>query len=147
MTPEAKGPWIALYTKTVYSQTFNLLTCAERSVFLQSFLLAARMEYDCSYKGHFYHILPGQFVISLRDLAEQCGEGCSLKIVRDTISKLVASGTWTHERVQSRAQSPSLITFINWGVYQRPLTSRAQLGAHDRAQLGHTDGIQPLING
>jgi len=147
MTPDYKGPWIALYTKTAHSETFNGLTCVERSVFLQGFLLAARMEYDCLYNKHYYHILPGQFVISLRDFAEQCGDGCSLKIVRSTIDKLTLAQTWAHGRAGRGAQSPSLITFINWGVYQRPLNERAQSRAHDKAQLGHTDTPQPLIKG
>lgn len=147
MTPDYKGPWIALYTKTARSETFNGLTCVERSVFLQGFLLAARMEYDCSYKGHFYHILPGQFVISQRDLAEQCGEGCTRQIVRSTIDKLVAAQTWTHSRAKSGAQSPSLITFINWGVYQRPLTQTTQSRTHRTTQLQPTDAPQPLIKG
>jgi hypothetical protein len=147
MTPDTKGPWIALYTKTIYSQTFNFLTCVERSVFLQGFLLAARMEYDCLYKRRFYHILPGQFVISQRDLATQCGEGCTRQIVRSTIDKLVAAQTWTHQRAKSGAQSPSLITFINWSVYQRPLTMTTQSRTHRATKLQPTDGIQPLING
>jgi hypothetical protein len=105
------------------------------------------MEYDCLYNKHYYHLLPGQFVISQRELAQQCGDGCSRKIVRSTIDKLVTAQTWAHSRAQSGAQSPSLITFINWSVYQRPLNERAQSRAHSRAKLGPTDTPQPLING
>lgn len=146
MKSDSLGPWIKLYTKTSHSKTFSELTFLQRSVFFQMLLMAARMEYDCIYGGHTYHLQPGQFVISLRDLAATCGKDCSLKIVRDTISKLAAAQTLTQFRAQSRAQSPSLITFINWSVYQRPLRERAQSRAHHRAQLGHTGGIQPLMN-
>lgn len=145
MKPDVKGPWIALYTKTIYSETFNHLTCAERSVFLQGFFLAARMEYDCLYNGRFYHVRPGQFVISQRDLAKQCGEGCTRKIVRSTIDKLVASHTWAQSRAKSGAQSPNLITFINWSVYQHPVKERAQSRAQQGAQLGPTDTPQPCF--
>ena len=147
MKPDSRGPWVALYAKTLYSKTFNLLTCVERSVFLQSLFMASRMEYDCLYNGHYYHLLPGQLVVSQRDLAEKCGRDCSRQIVRDTISKLVACGTITHSRAKSGTQSPSLITFINWDVYQRPLTHTTQSRTHSSTQLQPTDGIQPLING
>ena len=147
MTPDYKGPWVALYIKTIYGKTFNQLSCAERSVFLQGLFLAARVEYDCSYDGHFYHVLPGQFVVSQRGLAKQCGEGCSRQIVRDTISKLEADGTWTCLRTQSGPQSPSLITFMHWGLYQRPLKRTTQSRTHRTTQLQPTDSIQPLMNG
>lgn len=152
MKAETKnGAWIALYVKVLSSETFNKLTCAERSVFVQCLLLAARKERDFQYQGHVYHLMPGQLVISLRDLASQCGNGCSLKIVRTAIKKLVTSQTLSYSRAQygaqSGAQSPSLLTFINWRVYQRPLKERTQTRAQSWAELGHNDTSQDSING
>jgi len=147
MKPDSKGSWIALYTKTLYSETFNRLSCAERSVFLQCFFLAARMEYDCAYNGRFYHLLPGQFVISQRDLAKQCGEGCTRQIVRGAISKLVDLKTITHSRPQSGTQSPSLITFINWSVYQHTPKLTTQSRTQSTTQLQPSDTLQQLMNG
>jgi uncharacterized phage protein (TIGR02220 family) len=142
MKPDIKGPWIALYTKTADSDSFQTLSCAERSVFLQSFFMAARMEYDCVYHRRTYHLLPGQFVCTLPDLAQRCGRGCSVKIVRRTLDKLKACLTWADGRADERADAPHLVTFINWGVYQWQPPMRADDRALPRNSIGQTDGTQ-----
>jgi len=142
MKPDVKGPWIALYTKTADSDSFQTLSCAERSVFLQSFFMAARMEYDCVYHRRTYHLLPGQFVCTLPDLAQRCGRGCSVKIVRRTLDKLKACLTWADGRADERADAPHLVTFINWGVYQWQPPMRADDRALPRNSIGQTEGIQ-----
>src|SRR5664280_2337369 len=145
MKPDNKGSWVALYTKTADSDSFQPLSCAERSVFLQSFFLAARMEYDCSYHRRTYHLLPGQFVCTLSDLAQRSGRGCSVKMVRRTLDKLKACSTWADGRASQRADAPHLITFINWGSYQWSPAIRADDRADDRNTIGQTEGIQPLF--
>jgi len=144
VTPDYKGPWVALYAKTKDSKAFVELTCVERSVFFHTFLLAARTEHDFLYHQRSYHLLPGQFVITLTDLAQQCGYGCSEKIVRRTVDKLVKYQTWAHQRADGRADAPNLITFINWSSYQQSFTTRADERAHGRAQEGHTDDMLSL---
>lgn len=142
MKPDYRGPWVAIYHKTAHSETFLSLTCNERSIFLQSFLLAARSEYDCIYHGKTYHLLPGQFVTTLKDLANACGHGCTVWMVRQTIDKLKTASTWAHRTAYTSAQAPSLITFINWGLYQQPYEKSAHRTAIETALEPHTEGIQ-----
>ena len=144
MTPDYKGPWVALYAKTTDSKAFMELTCVERSVFFHTFLLAARTERDFLYHQRSYHLLPGQFVITISDLAQQCGYGCTEKIVRRTVDKLVKYQTWAHQRADGRADAPNLITFINWSCYQLSIGKRADGRADGRADEGHTEGTLPL---
>lgn len=140
--PDRMGPWIAIYTKIVDSDALQSLTFAERSVFLQTFFMAARLEHDCIYGGRTYHLQPGQFVYTRADLIQRCGRGCSDKVVRQTIDKLIENATWANERADERANGPSLITFINWSMYQRPYGQRANERANERAGRGPTEGTQ-----
>jgi len=103
------------------------------------------MEYDCSYHRRTYHLLPGQFVCTLSDLAQRSGRGCSVKMVRRTLDKLKACSTWADGRASQRADAPHLITFINWGSYQWSPAIRADDRADDRNTIGQTEGIQPLF--
>jgi uncharacterized phage protein (TIGR02220 family) len=144
MKPDYKGAWIALYRKTVNSDSLLSLSCAERSVFLQSFFLAAGTEYDFLYHGRTYHLLPGQFVITLDDFAKRCGHGCSVKIVRRTLDKLRVRLTWADGRVSQRADAPHLVTFTNWSSYQLGNGMRADERADTRVPLGQEECQQSL---
>jgi uncharacterized phage protein (TIGR02220 family) len=144
MKPDGKGPWVALYRKTGSSDTFLSLSCAERSIFLQSLFLAAGTEYDCLYHGRTYRLLPGQFVTTLDDLAKKCGRGCSIKMVRRTLDKLKEAQTWADNRVSKRADAPHLVAFSNWASYQLGYGHRADERADDRHTLGQDECQQTL---
>ena len=111
-------------------------------MFFQSLLLAARTEHDLRFHNRTYRLQPGQFVTTLRELAKQCGKDCTVKIVRRTLDKLVACKTWAHGRADGRADAPTLVTWMNWSLYQLPYGDRADDGAHGRAALGHTESTQ-----
>lgn len=144
MKPDYKGAWIAVYSRLLDSGDFLSLSCAERSVFFQSLLLAARTEHDLRFHNRTYHLQPGQFVTTLPELSKQCGKDCSVKIVRRTVDKLRACKTWADGRADGRADAPRLITWLNWSLYQLPYGDRADGRADGRAGLGQTEGTQTL---
>ncbi|MFA6358636.1 MAG: hypothetical protein WCY09_08280 [Candidatus Omnitrophota bacterium] len=144
MKPDYRGAWIAVYSRLLDSGDFLSLSCAERSVFFQSLLLAARTEHDLRFHERTYHLQPGQFVTTLPELAKLCGKDCSVKIVRRTVDKLRACKTWADGRADGRADAPRLITWLNWSLYQLPYGDRADGRADGRAGLGQTEGTQTL---
>jgi hypothetical protein len=76
--------------------------------------MANHAEKEWEWKGERYKVKPGQFVTSLKAIAEKCGDGVSIRNVRTALERFEKYEFLTNESTNRNR----LITITNWEFYQ-----------------------------
>lgn len=102
--------WRGIAEKPIWKQS----TPEHKAILIQLLIMADFNGNEWEYKGETYTTKPGQFVTSLKNIAEECGKGISVQNVRSALARFERLGFITNESTKMNR----LITIINWGVYQ-----------------------------
>ncbi|MEB7404981.1 DnaD domain protein [Mammaliicoccus sciuri] len=102
--------WRGIAEKPIWKQS----TPEHKAILIQLLIIADFNGNEWEYKGETYTTKPGQFVTSLKNIAEECGKGISVQNVRSALARFERLGFITNESTKMNR----LITIINWGVYQ-----------------------------
>lgn len=102
--------WRGIAEKPIWKQS----TPEHKTILIQLLIMADFNGNEWEYKGETYTTKPGQFVTSLKNIAEECGKGISVQNVRSALARFERLGFITNESTKMNR----LITIINWGVYQ-----------------------------
>ncbi|MFP4878274.1 DnaD domain protein [Mammaliicoccus sciuri] len=102
--------WQGIVEKPIWKQS----TPEHKAILIQLLIMADFNGNEWEYKGETYTTKPGQFVTSLKNIAEECGKGISVQNVRSALARFERLGFITNESTKVNR----LITIVNWGVYQ-----------------------------
>lgn len=102
--------WRSLVDKPIWRQS----TPEHKAILIQLLVMADFTENEWEYRNVTYNTKPGQFVTSLKNIAEECGKGISVQNVRSALARFERLGFLTNQSTKSNR----LITIVNWGVYQ-----------------------------
>ncbi|RIN39998.1 DnaD domain protein [Staphylococcus simulans] len=102
--------WRGIVEKPIWKQS----TPEHKAILIQILIMADFSGNEWEYKGEQYTTKPGQFVTSLKSIAEECGKGISVQNVRSALARFERLGFITNESTKVNR----LITIVNWGVYQ-----------------------------
>ncbi|PTJ91662.1 DnaD domain-containing protein [Staphylococcus simulans] len=102
--------WRGIVEKPIWKQS----TPEHKAILIQILIMADFSGNEWEYKGEKYTTKPGQFVTSLKSIAEECGKGISVQNVRSALARFERLGFITNESTKVNR----LITIVNWGVYQ-----------------------------
>ncbi|WP_105978181.1 DnaD domain-containing protein [Staphylococcus simulans] len=102
--------WRGIVEKPIWKQS----TPEHKAILIQILIMADFSGNEWEYKGEQYTTKPGQFVTSLKSIAEECGKGISVQNVRSALARFERLGFITNELTKVNR----LITIVNWGVYQ-----------------------------
>ena len=105
--------WIKLHRCLLDKAVWQCLTEGQRVVMITILLLADREERHWMWKGKKYDLQPGQFITSLGSLSKKAR--VSVQTVRSALEKLEVLEFITRETTNRS----TLITVLNWDVYQR----------------------------
>ena len=105
--------WIKLHRKILDSPLWENLKHDQRTVFITILLRANHSETRYIWGGKEIHLIPGQFIISLKKFSNQCD--VSIQSLRTTISKLERHGFLTRESTRESTK----LTVCNWDTYQK----------------------------
>lgn len=106
--------WIKLYRKLIDDHLWTETTPKQKTVMITILLMANSQAKDWKRIGTSYHVEPGEFVTSLKSIAEKAGVGISPDNVRSSLKFLKDSGFLTWKSTNKNR----LITIANWGKYQ-----------------------------
>ncbi|PTJ69572.1 DnaD domain protein [Mammaliicoccus sciuri] len=102
--------WRSLVDKPIWKQS----TPEHKAILIQLLVMADYTGNEWEYKNETYKTEPGQFVTSLKNIAEECGKGISVQNVRSALARFERLGFITNKSTKSNR----LITIVNWGFYQ-----------------------------
>jgi len=77
-------------------------------------MMANHEENEWEWEGQKYKCKPGQFITSLKSIAEKAGLGISIQNVRTALTKFEKYGFLTNQSTNKNR----LITIVNWDFYQ-----------------------------
>lgn len=116
----------------------------EREAFLWSIEQAAWEDHDQWFNGHRIAVKRGEFVTSLRAMADAFG--WTVKRVRGLMERLGKAGNWAQRPAYEGAQAPTVLCVVNYSKYQElPNTGGTASGTAKGtrgAQQGHSEGTQ-----
>lgn len=100
-------------------------------------LKASHKEYDAIIGLQIIHLLPGQFIFGRAKAAEETG--LSEREIRTILAFLIKTGNLTSKTTNKF----SVITIVNWHIYQSDETKNDQQNDQQRANKGpHTNTIE-----
>ncbi len=116
----------------------------EREAFLWSIEQAAWEAHDQWFNGHRIAVNRGEFVTSLRAMAEAFG--WTVKRVRGLMERLGKAGNWAQRPAYEGAQAPTVLSVVNYAKYQElprvEGTAKGTAKGTRGAQQGHSEGTQ-----
>ena len=116
----------------------------EREAFLWSIEQAAFEDHDQWFNGHRVAVRRGEFVTSLRAMADAFG--WSVKRVRGLMERLGKAEKWAQRPAYDGAQAPTVISVCNYAHYQQiekgEGTAKGTAKGTRGAQQGHSKGTQ-----
>jgi hypothetical protein len=112
--------------------------------FLWSIEQAAWEDHNQWFNGHRIAVQRGEFVTSLRTMAEAFG--WTVKRVRGLMERLGKAGNWAHRPAYEGAQAPTVLSVVNYAKYQElprvEGTAKGTAKGTRGAQRGHSEGTQ-----
>lgn len=116
----------------------------EREAFLWSIEQAAWEDHDQWFNGHRIAVRRGEFVTSLRQMAEAFD--WTVKRVRGLMERLGKAGNWAQRPAYEGAQAPTVLSVVNYAKYQElpriEGTVKGTAKGTRGAQRGHSEGTQ-----
>ncbi len=86
----------------------------QKVILITLLLMANHEEKEWEWQGEKFKCKPGQFITSLKSIAEKAGPGISLQNVRTALSKFEKYEFLTNQSTKTGR----LITIVNWELYQ-----------------------------
>lgn len=106
--------WIKLHRELIDKPIWRESTPEQKTVLMTILLMANHKENQWEFKGEKYNVKPGQFITSLKSIAEKSGAGVSIQNVRSSLKRFEKYDFLTSEPTNKNR----LITVVNWANYQ-----------------------------
>lgn len=106
--------WIKLYRCLLDDPVWQCSTPPQKVILVTLLLMANHTERKWQWQGHPYICRPGQFITSLKSIAENAGKEMTRQNIRTALKRLEKMGFLT---MQSTTQH-TLITICSWEIYQ-----------------------------
>lgn len=109
-----KNGWIKLYRQLMKKAIWKCSTPEQKVILITLLLMADHEGNEWEWQGKKYKTEPGQFITSLKSIAEEAGKGISIQNVRTSLNKFKKYEFLTYESTKTGR----LITIVNWHIYQ-----------------------------
>lgn len=109
-----KNGWIKLYRQLLKKAIWKCSTPEQKVILITLLLMADHEGNEWEWQGKKYKTEPGQFITSLKSIAEEAGKGISIQNVRTSLNKFKKYEFLTYESTKTGR----LITITNWTIYQ-----------------------------
>ncbi len=109
-----KNGWIKLYRQLMKKAIWKCSTPEQKVILITLLLMADHEGNEWEWQGKKYKTEPGQFITSLKSIAEEAGKGISIQNVRTSLNKFKKYEFLTYESTKTGR----LITITNWTIYQ-----------------------------
>lgn len=106
--------WIKLHRELMYKPIWFESSVEQKVILITLLLLANHTERQWEFEGIQYRAQPGEFVTSLRRIADQAGPNISIRNVRTALDRFEKYGFLTSKATNKNR----LITIVNWANYQ-----------------------------
>lgn len=106
--------WIKIYRELLTKPIWLESTPKQKTILVTILLMANNQARDWEWQGKKYHANPGEFVTSLKGVAQQAGAGINEGNVRTALKRFQSYGFLTCESTNKNR----LINVVNWGIYQ-----------------------------
>ena len=107
--------WVKLHRDILDKAIWTLSTPEQKVILVTLLLMANHEERDWEWKGGRFTCKPGQVITSLEKIAQEAGNGISVRNVRTAIDRFQSYGFLTNESTNKSR----LITICNWQSYQQ----------------------------
>lgn len=111
---EEKKGWIKLYRSLLDDPIWQCSNSNQGKILITMLLLANHEPKQWEWNNIKFQVQPGQFITSLRQLANKSGKGISVAMVRKSLMKFKKMNFSTYKGTKTG----TLITIVNWGKYQ-----------------------------
>ncbi len=111
---EQSSGWIKLHRELMDKAIWKCSTSEQKIILITLLLMANHEANQWVWQGKKYIVQPGQFITSLKSIAENAGPGISIQNVRTAIEKFEKYDFLTNKSTNKNR----LITIVNWGLYQ-----------------------------
>lgn len=106
--------WIKLYRQLTNKAIWKCSTPEQKVVLITLLLMADHTGNEWEWQGKKHITKPGQFITSLKSIAEKAGQGISIQNVRSSLKKFEKYEFLTNKSTKTGR----LITIVNWELYQ-----------------------------
>ena len=106
--------WIKLHRELMRKPIWTCSTPEQKVILVTLLSMANFEEKEWEWKGKRYHCEPGEFITSLKSIAELSGNGVSIQNVRTALARFEKYEFLTSESTNRNRK----ITIANWGKYQ-----------------------------
>ena len=106
--------WIKLHRCLLEKAIWQCSTPEQKTILITLLMMANHEENEWEWEGQKYKCKPGQFITSLKSIAEKAGLGISIQNVRTALTKFEKYGFLTNQSTNKNR----LITIVNWDFYQ-----------------------------
>lgn len=134
--------WVKLHRELLDKPIWLKSTAEQKSILITILLLANHKAADWEWKGKKYRLQPGEFITSLKSLAEKCGDGVSIQNVRTALKKFC--NIYGFITLETTSQNTK-INVVNWEKYQTnsehltKSSTKGQQSNHIRATTNKND--------
>lgn len=127
----AEGGWLKLYRELIEKPIWKCTTPEQKAILITILCMANHEEKEWIWQGKKYKCKPGQFVTSLKNIAER--SGTSVKNVRTALKNFEEIYDFLANESTNKNR---LITITNWELYQSKEGKAASKRASDRQASG-----------
>lgn len=106
--------WIKIYRELLTRPIWFESTPKQKTILITILLMANNQERQWEWHGKQYHASPGEFITSLKGIAQQAGAGINEGNVRTALKRFESYGFLTCRSTNRNR----LINIVNWGNYQ-----------------------------
>ena len=106
--------WIKLHRQLKSKPIWQCSTPEQKTILITLLMMANHEENEWEWQGERYQVQPGQFITSLKSIAENAGIGISIQNIRTALAKFEKYDFLTNKSTNKNR----LITITNWEVYQ-----------------------------
>lgn len=106
--------WIKLHRTLIEKPIWKCSTQEQKVILITLLLMANHKPNEWEWNGQKYTLQSGEFITSLKSIAEKAGSGISIQNVRTAIDKFEKYEFLTNKSTNKNR----LITIVNWEFYQ-----------------------------
>jgi hypothetical protein len=106
--------WIKLHRKLINKAIWKTSTPEQKVILITLLMMASHVENEWEWQGKKFTCQPGQFVTSLKSIADNAGQGITIQNVRTALVRFEKYDFLTNQSTKTGR----LITIVNWGLYQ-----------------------------
>lgn len=133
----ADGGWLKLYRELIEKPIWKCTTSEQKAILITLLCMANHEEQEWIWQGKKYKCKPGQFITSLKSIAEK--SGTSIKNVRTALKNFEQIYEFSASEATNKNR---LVTITNWELYQ----SREGKAASRTASKRQASGKQAATN-